>query len=110
EHPEVERLGYPGVEEVKRMVAERKITDMVAAAHLAHVGRVIKDRAKGIMVSKWIPPDVQRHIGFEPASTPQEALGLALAASGPGSSVVVLRQGGHVLPLVAGASASVQSS
>ncbi|MGH9343898.1 MAG: nickel-dependent lactate racemase [Terriglobia bacterium] len=100
EHPEVERLGYPGVEEVKRLVAEHKITDLVAAAHLAHVGRVIKDRARGIMVSKWIPPGVQRHIGFEPASTPQEALSMALAAAGPASSVAVLRQGGHVLPLV----------
>ncbi|MGH9400716.1 MAG: nickel-dependent lactate racemase [Terriglobia bacterium] len=105
EHPEVERLGYPGVEEVKRLVAEKKITDLVAAAHLAHVGRVIKDRATGIMVSKWIPPDVQRHIGFEPASTPQEALGMALAASGPKSRVAVLQQGGHVLPLVEGAEA-----
>lgn len=100
EHPEVERLGYPGVEQVKRMVAERKITDMVAAAHLAHVGRVIKDRAMGIMVSKWIPPDVQKHIGFEPASTPQEALSIAFAKAGAGAQAAVLRQGGHVLPLV----------
>lgn len=100
EHPEVEQLGYPGVEDVKRMVAERKITDLVAAAHLAHVGRVIKDRANGIMVSRWIPPQVQSHIGFEPASTPQEALAKALAAAGPDAQVAVLRQGGHVLPLV----------
>lgn len=100
EHPVVERLGYPPVEDVKRMVEERKITDLVAAAHLAHVGRVIKDRARGIMVSKWIPPDVQRHIGFEPASTPQEALAKALSAAGKDAQVAVLQQGGHVLPLV----------
>lgn len=99
EHPEVERLGYPGVEEVKRMVAEKEIADLVAAAHLAHVGRVIRDRARGIMVSQGIPPEVQKKIGFEPASSPQQALDMALALSGPNARVVALRQGGHVLPL-----------
>jgi nickel-dependent lactate racemase len=111
EHPEVERLGYPSIEEVKRMVESNQITDLVAAAHLGHVGRVIKDRARGIMVSKWIPPDVQRHIGFEPAATPQEALEMAVRIMGPDARVAVLKQGGHVLPLVEGAKArSVKTS
>lgn len=100
EHPEVEQMGYPGVEQVKAMVAEKKISDLVAAAHLAHVGRVIRDRARGIMVSPGIPPDVQRKIGFEPAATPQEALEMALRMAGRNARVVALQQGGHVLPLV----------
>lgn len=100
EHPEVEQIGYPGVEQVKAMVAEKKISDLVAAAHLAHVGRVIRDRARAIMVSRGIPPGVQRKIGFEPAATPQEALEMAFGMAGRNARVVALQQGGHVLPLV----------
>ena len=99
EHPEVERLGYRGVEEVKGMVAAKEITDLVAAAHLAHVGRVIRDRARAIMVSEGIPRDVQRRIGFQPANSPQEALEMAFDWAGPTAKVVALQQGGHVLPV-----------
>jgi nickel-dependent lactate racemase len=100
EHEEVEKLGYRPVEEVKALVTEKRITDLIAAAHLAHVGRVIRDRARGIMVSKHIPQEVQRHIGFEAAETPQEALERAFAWVGRDAKVAVLKQGGHVLPLV----------
>jgi nickel-dependent lactate racemase len=100
EHEEVEKLGYRPVEEVKALVAEKRITDLIAAAHLAHVGRVIRDRARGLMVSKHIPQEIQRHIGFEPAKTPQEALERAFALVGRDAQVAVLKQGGHILPLV----------
>jgi lactate racemase len=99
EHPEVERLGYRGVEEVKNLVAAKEIGDLVAAAHLAHVGRLIRDRARAIMVSEGIPSDVQRHIGFEPARSPKEALEMALGLAGAAAKVVALQQGGHVLPV-----------
>jgi len=101
EHPEVERLGYHGYTEVKAMVERREITDLVAAAHLVHVGRVIRDRAQGIMVSPGIGAAVQRQLGFRSAASPEEALDLAFDVAGRQSQVVVLQQGGHVLPLVA---------
>ncbi|MGE5326251.1 MAG: nickel-dependent lactate racemase [Deltaproteobacteria bacterium] len=100
EHQEVERLGYRGFTEVKALVDEKQITDLVAAAHLVHVGRVIRDKARGIMVSPGIQPDVQRHLGFEPARTPQEAFEKALSLTGPNATVAVLRHGGDVLPVV----------
>ncbi len=106
EHPEVEQLGYRGFEEVRGMVAHREITDLVAAAHLVHVGRVIRDRARGIMVSPGIPVETQKRIGFESAATPQQALGLALAALGRDAKVAILRQGGNVLPVVTAHDAS----
>ncbi|MGH9325379.1 MAG: nickel-dependent lactate racemase [Terriglobia bacterium] len=101
EHDEVEKLGYHRVEEVKRMVDEKRITDLVAAAHLAHVGRVICDRARGIMISKGIQPEIQKHIGFEPATSLEEALEKALSLAGRTAKVVALKQGGHVLPIPA---------
>ena len=106
EHPEVERLGYRPVEEVKKMVETRQMTDLVAAAHLAHTGRVIRDMATGIMVSPGIRPEVQEHLGFRHAATPDTALDLALGIAGPSAQVAVLLQGGHILPLVRGARAS----
>jgi nickel-dependent lactate racemase len=100
EHPEVERLGYHGFDEVKKMVEKKSISDLVAAAHLVHVGRVIRDKARGIMVSPGIKPEVQRRLGFEPARVPQEALEKALARTGPDATVAVLRHGGDVLPVI----------
>jgi nickel-dependent lactate racemase len=100
EHPDVERIGYHNLTVVEGMVVRREITDLAAAAHLVHVGRVIRGRARGIMVSPGIDPQTQRHLGFEPARTAQEALDWAFGLAGPLAKVVVLRQGGHVLPIV----------
>lgn len=100
EHPEVERLGYLGFQEVKARVEKKQITDLVAAAHLVHVGRVIRDRARGIMVSPGIKPETQSHLGFQSADTPQAALEMAFGIVGPKARVAVLRHGGDVLPLV----------
>lgn len=109
EHPEVERLGYRGHAEVKAMVEGQEITDLVAAAHLVHVGRVIRDKARGIMVSPGIAPETQRKLGFQPASTPREALEIAFGIVGREARVVVLKQGGHVLPLVEDTQTNVAS-
>ena len=75
---------------------------VVAAAHLVHVGRVIRDKAHGIMVSPGIDPETQGHLGFEPARTPQQALEMAFAIAGSDARGAVLRHGGDVLPLVTG--------
>jgi nickel-dependent lactate racemase len=100
EHPEVERLGYHGFDNVKAMVEKKQITDLVAAAHLVHVGRVVCDRARGIMVSPGIKPEAQARLGFQSASTPQQALEMAFGMVGAKARVVALRHGGDVLPLV----------
>ena len=72
----------------------------MAAAHLVHVGRVVRDRARGIMVSSGIDPETQRRLGFEAATTPQEGLRRALEIAGRDAKVVVLHHGGDILPLV----------
>ena len=110
EHPEVERLGYRGYAEVKASVERKQITDLVAAAHLVHVGRVIRDRARGIMVSPGIPSETQTHLGFQPARTTEEALTSAFETAGPSAKVVVLRHGGDVLPLIRVEHRAIESS
>ena len=100
EHLEVEEMGYLGFAEVKALVEKKQIRDRVAAAHLVHVGRVIRDRAHGIMVSRGIDPETQGRLGFEPAPTPQNALRRAFEIAGPDAKVAVLHHGGDILPLV----------
>lgn len=102
EHPQVEQLGYHSYAEVRSMVEKKQITDLVAAAHLVHVGRVIRDKAHGIMVSPGIDPETQGHLGFEPARSPQQALEMALEIAGHDAQVAILRHGGDVLPLLSG--------
>ncbi len=110
EHPEVEEIGYKGFAEVKAKVDRKEITDLVAAAHLVHVGRVICDKAQGVMVSPGIGQATQRYIGFEPARAPQQALELAFAELGSNARVTVLRQGGNVLPLAQESEVRIQKS
>jgi lactate racemase len=100
EHPDVERIGYHDLKDIQSMLERKEIADVAAAAHLVHVGRVICSRARGIMVSPGIDPQTQRHLGFLPANTPQEGLDSAFGLAGPLAKVVVLRQGGHILPVV----------
>ena len=100
EHPDVARIGYHDLAAVQDMVARKEITDLAAAAHIVHVGRVIRGRARGILVSPGIDVQTQWYLGFQPARTPQEALDRALGLVGPLAKVVVLRQGGHILPMV----------
>ena len=99
-HPEVLEWGYQTFEEVDRKVRQGKIQKLTAAAHLVHVGRVIKERAKGIMVSPGIPKEDKERLGFIHAREPQEALEIAFSSLGRDAKVAVLQRGGEILPLI----------
>jgi nickel-dependent lactate racemase len=99
-HPEVLELGYQTFEEVDRKVHKRMIQKLTVAAHLVHVGRVIKERAKGIMVCPGITKEEKERIGFLPAETPQEALEKAFSLQGPDAKIAVLQRGGEILPVI----------
>jgi nickel-dependent lactate racemase len=99
-HPEVLAWGYQTFEEVNEKVRQRKIQKLTAAAHLVHVGRVIKERAKGILVSTGISKEETERLGFFHAKSPQEALEIAFSLSGRDAKVAVLQRGGEILPIV----------
>ena len=101
-HPEVLEWGYQTFEEVNEKVHQRKIQKLTAAAHLVHVGRVIKERAKGILVSTGISKEETERIGFFHAKSPQEALEIAFSLSGRDAKVAVLQRGGEILPIIEG--------
>ena len=101
-HPEVLEWGYHPYETVEKLVKEGKIKRLTAAAHLVHVGRVIKERAQGILVAAGISKDETEQLGFTHAATPQEALDLAFQRLGRDAQVAVLQQGGEILPEIEG--------
>jgi nickel-dependent lactate racemase len=99
-HPEVLEFGYQTFETVDQWVRQGKIRKLTAAAHLVHVGRVIKERAKGIMVSQGILKNEMEKLGLFYARNPQEALDLAFSLLGRDAKVAVLQRGGEILPVI----------
>ncbi|QGP92051.1 hypothetical protein MGLY_14070 [Neomoorella glycerini] len=100
QHPQIEQFGYGSLAEVEALVARGEIEDLTVAAHLVHVGEVIKEKGTGILVSQGINKETAARIGFIPAASPRVALDMALAMKGKDASIIVLRHGGDILPLV----------
>jgi len=99
-HPEVLEWGYQTFEEVDQKVRQGMIQKLTVAAHLVHVGRVIKERAKGIMVSQGISKEQTERLGFLHAKTPQEALEIGFSLVGQNGKVAILQRGGEILPII----------
>ena len=99
-HPEVLELGYQTFEEVDQKVRQGMIQKLTVAAHLVHGGRVIKERAKGIMVSQGISQEQTERLGFLYAKTPQEALEIGFSLVGRDGRAAILQRGGEILPII----------
>ena len=99
-HPEVLEFGYQTFEDADQKVRKGMVKKLTAAAHLVHVGRVIKERAKGIMVSQGISKSETERLGLIYAREPQEALDIAFSLSGRDAKVAVLQRGGEILPVI----------
>jgi len=100
EHPEIIRIGYLPFKEVKEKVENRKIYDLTLAAHLVHVGRVIQEKGRGILVSPGINRETTERLGFSWAGTVQDALEMALANYGNNASILISKNGGEIMPVI----------
>lgn len=100
EHPQILDIGYRPFAEVESMVKRGEIRDLTLAAHLVHVGRVIYEKAIGVLVSSGIDPQTAAKLGFHWAASPQEALTFALKRKGKKASIAVIKNGGEIMPLV----------
>jgi nickel-dependent lactate racemase len=103
-HPEILEMGYQAFEEVEPKVRQGMIRKLSVAAHLVHVGRVIKERGRGIMVSQGISKQETEKLGFLYAKTAQEALEIGLSLVGRDGKVAVFQRGGEILPVIGSAS------
>jgi len=99
-HPEVLEFGYQTFIQVDQEVRQGKIKKLTAAAHLVHVGRVVKERARGILVSPGITKEETEKLGFIHACEPQEALEIAFSLLSRDAKVALLQRGGEVLPVI----------
>lgn len=99
-HPLILERGYTSEEQTICEVDSGELTNLSVASHCLRVGRLIKDKATGIMVRNGISREDQVHLGFIPADTPQEALKQAFGLVGKNATVAVLRHGGEALPVV----------
>ena len=95
----VQRYGYKGYEDVKELVDSGELDNLIVAAHLVHVGRVIKDKGVGIILSPGIEAEVAKKIGFIPANNLKEALDIAESLVGE-DDVILCKCGGELLPIV----------
>lgn len=98
-HPLILETGYKTESETMADVESGKLTNLMVASHCLRVGRIIKDRAKGILVSTGISSEAATRLGFIPSGSPQEAVSLALEMVGPDATISVLRHGGEALPV-----------
>jgi nickel-dependent lactate racemase len=99
-HPEVLEMGYQTFKAVDEMVRKGAIKKLSVAAHLVHGGRVIRERAKGIMVCPGISREETEKLGFLYAREPQESLEMAFSLLSRNAKVAVLQRGGEILPVI----------
>jgi lactate racemase len=102
EHPLIEKIGYRPFSEIESSVDRGDFQDLTLAAHLVHVGRVIREKGTGILVSPGIARSTTTRIGFKWAATPQDALDLAINQMGENASIAVLKNGGEIMPIIEG--------
>ena len=100
EHPNIINIGYRPFSEIEDMVENGKLINLTLAAHLAHVGRVIRGERTGILVSPGIPKNIAEKLGFYYTKTVQDALELSLKIKGNDAKVVVIKNGGSVMPII----------
>ena len=100
EHPQILDIGYRPFAAVEAMVKQEEIQDLTLAAHLVHVGRIICEKAIGILVSSGVDPQTSERLGFHWAASPQEALAFALKHKGKKATIAVIKNGGEILPVL----------
>ncbi|MGE5623729.1 MAG: nickel-dependent lactate racemase [Methanocella sp.] len=99
-HPDVLRYGYRPYAEVKELVESGRLTNLTVAAHLVHVGRLVREKGRGILVSTGIGPEEAAKLGLLWAPGLSEAYAQAQALVSPDAEVLVFRNGGDILPVV----------
>jgi nickel-dependent lactate racemase len=94
--------GYLPLKQAQEMYEQGEVGDLIVHAHLARVGRLVRDKATTIIVSPGISAEEAEQMGLLWAEGPQQALDRALAIMGQEASVGVIRSGGEILPMVQG--------
>ena len=87
-HPEVARFGYRPYRETQRLLETGQISDLVAAAHMVHSGRVLDELGcRCILFSGSLAQEEVEGLNLQWAPSPQAAVDLALEWEGAEATV-----------------------
>lgn len=99
-HPDVLRYGYRPYAEVKELVEEGRLKNLTVASHLVHVGRMVREKGRGILISQGISREETERLGLIWAADLADAYAKAVGLVGASADVAVLRNGGDILPVI----------
>jgi len=100
--PEFLDLGFADPGRISEMVARGEIKEKVIAYTLVVIGKIMKDKARVILVTKGISKSDAEKMGFLWAADFKSALDYAKKIKGVKASVLFLKEAGKILPLVTG--------
>ncbi len=98
--PEFERYGFRDPDGLKRKVEKGEIKGKTMAYTLIAIGRILKYKAKVILVSKGISSKTAQRLGFLWARSLKEALKKARGLTGEKARAVFLKRACEALPLL----------
>lgn len=98
--PEFEKYGFKDPDGLKKKVEEGEIKGKLMAYTLIAIGRIMKYKAKVILVSKGISCEVAQKLGFLWASSLKEAIKKAKDLTGKEAKVIFLKRACEILPLL----------
>lgn len=99
EHPEVERHGYMPYSKVKKLVEEGEVEDLIAAAHMAHVGEALERTRAVYLVSRMGRRRVEK-LGLVYTGSLDEAVEDAAKIHGKSCGILVMKDAPDLLPLL----------
>jgi len=98
--PEFEKYGFRNPEVLKRKVEDGKIKSKMAAYTLIAIGRILKDKARVILVSGGITADTAFKIGFLWAGSQGEAIKKAKEFFAKKPKIIFLKRACEILPVM----------
>jgi nickel-dependent lactate racemase len=101
EHPELEEHGYLYPDDAISMMESGELKDLVSTAAMVHVGKIL-EKMRVIVYALGIKRRDVETLGFEYASSAQEAVDEALKGSGPSAEVLAFKGAAEIVPRISG--------
>jgi nickel-dependent lactate racemase len=98
--PQFEKYGFRDPDGLKRRIEEGSIKGKVMAYTLIAIGRILKYKARVILVSRGISPYTAQKLGFLWARSVKEALRKARELTRKKAKTIFLRRACEALPLI----------
>ena len=99
EHPELEEHGYLYPAEAQSLMDSGRLKDIVSVSAMYHIGQ-IREKFRIIVYTVGIPRRDTENLGFEYASDPQEAVGMALDGAGKSAEVLAFKRAAQIVPRI----------